>query len=45
MYLGILERFGGYTLASLMDEDVSLLRLLHIEKLGQRKEADSGEHS
>lgn len=34
----VLERFGGYTYSSLMTEDPELLRLLHIERLGSRRE-------
>ena len=36
MILGILERFSGYTLGSLLAEDAGLLRLLRIEQLGRR---------
>lgn len=32
----MLERFSGYTLRTLMDEDVSLLRMVKIEALGRR---------
>lgn len=32
---GLLERFGGYTYGTLMDEDVELLRLATIEALGR----------
>lgn len=39
MILGLLERFGGYTLSTLMAEDASLLRLVRIEALGRREEA------
>jgi hypothetical protein len=31
----LLERFGGYTYATLMDEDAELLRLVQIEALGR----------
>lgn len=34
MILGALERFGGYTLTSLLAEDSELLRLLAIENMG-----------
>jgi hypothetical protein len=37
----MLERFGGYTLGSLLAEDAGLLRLMRIEQLG-RREADCG---
>jgi hypothetical protein len=43
MVLGLLERFGGYTLSSLMEEDVELLRLCAIHAEGTRKEAGGGE--
>jgi hypothetical protein len=32
----MLERFSGYTLSTLMDEDVELLRMMKIEALGRR---------
>lgn len=32
----MLERFGGYTYSSLMDEDPELLRLMTIEARGAR---------
>lgn len=35
---GLLERFGGYTLATLMAEDSLLLRLVKIEALGRRRD-------
>jgi hypothetical protein len=34
MLLGCLERFGGYTLSTLLEEDVELIRLLKIQELG-----------
>ena len=36
MILGILERFGGYTLGSLLAEDARLLQLMRVEQLGRR---------
>lgn len=41
MYLGILHRFPGYTLSSLMEEDSELLRLLNIEALGTPPEVSN----
>jgi hypothetical protein len=32
---GLLERFGGYTYATLMDEDTELLRLVQIDALAR----------
>lgn len=44
MILNLLERFGGYTLSSLMEEDVELLRLCTIQAEGtSRKEAGGGQ--
>jgi hypothetical protein len=40
LILGILERFPGYTLSTLYEEDAELLRLLKIEEMGRR----DGEH-
>jgi hypothetical protein len=37
----MLERFGGYTLRTLMDEDPLLLRLVKIEALGKPPESPS----
>jgi hypothetical protein len=34
LILGLLQRFPGYTLTSLLQEDAELLRLLKIEQLG-----------
>lgn len=34
MIVGLLERFPGYTLGSLLAEDAALLRLLKIVELG-----------
>jgi hypothetical protein len=36
----MLERFGGYTYATLMDEDLALLRLVKIEALGRPDDPD-----
>ena len=41
LVLGILERFSGYTLASLMDEDVQLYRYLAIEALARAEPEDA----
>jgi len=43
--LGLLERFPGYTLSSLLAEDTELMRLVKIEELGgarDRGEVDDG---
>jgi hypothetical protein len=40
MLLGILRRFPGYTLSTLLQEDVRLLRLLAIENLGTPDQPD-----
>jgi hypothetical protein len=34
---GLLERFGGYTLGTLLAEDTELLQLVQIEALGRPK--------
>ena len=34
MILGLLQRFPGYTLQTLLDESAELLRLVTIEQLG-----------
>ena len=34
LLLGLLARFPGYTLGTLLAEDAGLLRLLEIERLG-----------
>ena len=34
MIVGLLERFPGYTLATLLAEDAALLRLVKITELG-----------
>lgn len=39
----MLERFSGYTLATLLEEDAELLRLLHIESLGGAREQQQRE--
>lgn len=38
----MLERFGGYTYKTLMQEDTELLRLLKIEKLGTPEATEGG---
>ncbi|MFI2426502.1 hypothetical protein ACH5A7_20800 [Streptomyces sp. NPDC018955] len=38
MILGLLARFPGYTLTTLLEEDAELLRLVAIERLGTREE-------
>lgn len=38
MLLGLLERFGGYTLSTLLEEDAALLKLVQIEAMGRREE-------
>lgn len=38
----MLRQFPGYTLTSLLQEDVRLLRLLHIEQLGTPDNAMEG---
>lgn len=38
--LGLLRQFPGYTLTTLLQEDVRLLRLLSIEALGTPDEPD-----
>jgi len=38
--LDILRQFPGYTLSSLLAEDVRLLRLLTIERLGTPEQPD-----
>jgi hypothetical protein len=38
--LGLLRQFPGYTLTTLLQEDVRLLRLLSIENLGTPDEPD-----
>jgi hypothetical protein len=37
--LSTLERFGGYTLKTLMEEDAELLQLMNIEAMGRREES------
>ena len=34
----MLERFGGYTLTTLLEEDAGILRLLELESYGDRGE-------
>lgn len=41
--LGLLRQFPGYTLTTLLQEDVRLLRLLSIESLGTPDEPDPAE--
>jgi hypothetical protein len=36
----LLERFGGYTLQTLLDEDAELLRLVQIEALGRPEDPE-----
>lgn len=43
MLLGLLERFGGYTLQTLLEEDVELLQLLQIEEAGTPPRETEGE--
>jgi hypothetical protein len=38
--LGLLRKFPGYTLTTLLQEDVRLLRLLSVEQLGTPDESD-----
>lgn len=38
--LGALERFGGYTLETLLAEDARLIGMLNIEARGRREEVD-----
>lgn len=38
MLLGLLERFSGYTLGSLLAEDAHLLRLVRIADLGRPRD-------
>lgn len=40
MILGLLERFPGYTLSTLLAEDAHLLRLLKITELGTPEGGD-----
>jgi hypothetical protein len=40
---GLLERFGGYTLGTLLAEEPELLRLVQIEALGRREQTGDGE--
>ncbi|MEU3851716.1 hypothetical protein [Streptomyces sp. NPDC029554] len=37
-----MERFPGYTLSSLMDEDTELMRLIAIERLGTPDTPEGG---
>lgn len=39
----MLREFPGYTLATLMDEDVRLLLLMKIEAMGRRPDRDAAE--
>lgn len=39
----MLERFPGYTLTSLLEEDALLLRLVTIEAMGRRPEPEPPE--
>lgn len=41
--LGLLQRFPGYTLSSLMDEDSELIRLVAIQARGTKRDAEPGE--
>ena len=41
--LKALERFGGYTLSTLLAEDASLIGLLNIEHRGRREEIEDGQ--
>jgi hypothetical protein len=41
--LRILRKFPGYTLSALLQEDVRLLRLLHIEALGTPDPDEGGD--
>jgi hypothetical protein len=40
MILGLLERFPGYTLRSLLDEDIELARLIAIEQMGGSRDGE-----
>lgn len=42
MVLGLLERFPGYTLGTLLAEDAELLRLVRIVAEGTREEVSTG---
>lgn len=41
--LGMLERFSGYTLRTLMEEDAELLQLLQVEEAGTPPREMGGE--
>jgi hypothetical protein len=36
LILGCLERFGGYTLTTILEEDTEILKLLYLESFGER---------
>ena len=40
LILNMLERFGGYTYKTLMEEDSALLKLIQIEQMGSRERDD-----
>lgn len=40
MIAGLLERFGGYTYTTLMQERAELLRVLAIEEMGGSRDAE-----
>jgi hypothetical protein len=42
MVCGLLERFGGYTYETLMEDDVGLLRLVKIEAFGRPDDPEGG---
>lgn len=44
MILGALERFGGYTLATLLAEDCELMQLVQIEHAGSKRREDDVQH-
>jgi hypothetical protein len=39
--LGILQRFGGYTLKTLLEEDAGLIQLLQIEAMAGKEDASA----
>jgi len=40
--LTLLDRFGGYTYSSLMEEDAELIRLVKIQAMGTKREEVEG---
>lgn len=41
--LGLLQRFPGYTLSTLLEEDSELMRLAAIQARGTKRDKDPGE--